>query len=395
MQRAFSSFKFLPVWCFCLCFFVLPLKPSLAIVNFIFLLISCSVLLYSEKKLFLTFKPVRNVYKHRLGVLAIITFVWFLVSCFWSHRFGYGVLALSKIILCIFAILLLNHFFQIFPKMYEKMLILFPAIFSLFFIFLALNTANHMGFIDIFSKFNNKILIKVCLAAALMVFFALHKKSVLEAICVAIPTAFFCIKNHSDASGLAILIGLIAIVAYKVLPKISRKIFIYLPPLLIILTPVVLSLLSLKDYEDSFTQWDSSYGHRIIILDSYLQEIKEKPFTGNGLGSSRKRIKNGKKFKKLKGHVIEDPKAAYHPHNIIVQLWYEVGLLGSIMVTALWLFFWRNRENTINATTVSFYASLFTIGSLAVGLWQSWYLVIICLMIVLVNNRKECLSDGN
>ena len=133
-------------------------------------------------------------------------------------------------------------------------------------------------------------------------------------------------------------------------------------------------------------KFESKLLHRSMIWSYTKEKILERPLVGHGFFSSRfigEEYKlNGKENNKISAIPL-------HPHNIIMQIWLELGLLGIIF----FYFFIYNLVNRLKPfTDKQFYLSAFTtvsfiqvffIGQLSYGFWQSWWIAIIIINIML------------
>lgn len=78
-----------------------------------------------------------------------------------------------------------------------------------------------------------------------------------------------------------------------------------------------------------------------------------------------------------------------HPHNALIQIWLELGIVGVILVGAIFSLIValipsslhnRARPATLIATT----ACAFTIAQLGFGIWQGWWMTTLGLMVMIV-----------
>ncbi|MGD9638859.1 MAG: O-antigen ligase family protein [Alphaproteobacteria bacterium] len=152
-----------------------------------------------------------------------------------------------------------------------------------------------------------------------------------------------------------------------------------------------------KDYASSIP---SSWRHRLVIWEYCSKLIAAKPLLGYGLETSRELGKTAPQ-KIITTEQNEDhPHLAsalpLHPHNMAIQVWLELGLLGiaafallifQIMKTALKRI--RNDDIITAATITSVSASGFFIASFSFGIWQNWWLAGLFLSVMLVKISKK------
>ena len=123
--------------------------------------------------------------------------------------------------------------------------------------------------------------------------------------------------------------------------------------------------------------------HRLFIWQFVAKNIMERPIFGWGYQSSRN-IPGGSDERVI---VLSGPAEPLplHPHNGFLQFWLELGavgaVLGALTVTYALLQAGRLQPLAGAAACASFGA---TIGpfSLSFGLWQSWWLSVLCLTIM-------------
>ena len=132
--------------------------------------------------------------------------------------------------------------------------------------------------------------------------------------------------------------------------------------------------------------------HRLIIWSYVKEKILEKPFIGHGFFSSRnianklRKTQSGTKYQLI----------PLHPHNSILQIWLELGVLGIIIffsfikliLNKIYYYVQINRS----VATIAFitFFQVFTIGQISFGLWQSWWLAVILITFILYKFVFNC-----
>ena len=127
--------------------------------------------------------------------------------------------------------------------------------------------------------------------------------------------------------------------------------------------------------------------HRLIIWSYVKEKILEKPIIGNGFFSSRN-IANE--------NLITERGTNYqliplHPHNSILQIWLELGIIGlflfflfiKFLITKIFKFAQFNHK--VSTVAIISFFLIFFIGLASFGLWQSWWISIIAINIILYN----------
>ena len=135
--------------------------------------------------------------------------------------------------------------------------------------------------------------------------------------------------------------------------------------------------------------------HRLMIWSYVKEKILEKPLMGHGFFSSRnianemRDTESGTKYQLI----------PLHPHNSILQIWLELGLLGIIIffsfikliLDKIYYYFQINRS-VATITFMTFFQVL-TIGQISFGFWQSWWLAIILMVFILYKYVFKCFKS--
>lgn len=113
--------------------------------------------------------------------------------------------------------------------------------------------------------------------------------------------------------------------------------------------------------------------HRIYIYDFTLDRISERPYTGWGMGASPK-LKGG-------GEIIPEINRIYlplHPHNLVLQVWVELGLIGAVIFSFIvWSIFsqiTRHAAGGVMAAMTGSAIAYFVISLTAYKAWASWWI---------------------
>jgi hypothetical protein len=116
---------------------------------------------------------------------------------------------------------------------------------------------------------------------------------------------------------------------------------------------------------------------RIIIWNYTAERILEKPILGVGTNSTRYLDEARPKEEKLKPdnlYAVAETRA--HPHNVYLQIWYELGLVGAITFAALGLSLLRRVSalpRGIMPYAITHFAMCMAILAPTYGLWQNWF----------------------
>ena len=148
-----------------------------------------------------------------------------------------------------------------------------------------------------------------------------------------------------------------------------------------------------------------SLSHRLAIWHFASQRSDARPLLGWGLDASRN-IGSGsvvgvKDAPKLSARAAEA--LPLHPHNATLQVWLELGLVGTALVTALVVvailaILTRVRSPMERAAALAMTASAMVIAELSFGIWQGWWLSALWLlgivMVVLVTPQRQTGAAG-
>jgi O-antigen ligase len=126
--------------------------------------------------------------------------------------------------------------------------------------------------------------------------------------------------------------------------------------------------------------------HRIMIWQTTAERIRERPWLGHGFDTSRvlyprSSIVDVRFAKPTVGQSIgfnAEP-IPLHPHNMILQVWLELGVVGAGMVLAALLAIIAGLarmplERDERAAGYGFFVTALAIAAVAYGAWQAWWL---------------------
>jgi O-antigen ligase len=135
-----------------------------------------------------------------------------------------------------------------------------------------------------------------------------------------IPTGL----TESRASKLALLLALAALVAAQFLPALTRWVLTFLPAFCVGWPFAVQGFF--QNHYDVLNRFPASWHARMEIWDALSYRILERPWLGWGLGTSHLLP-----FQEPHGALyVMNNLPASHPHNVVIELWVELGLPGLI-----------------------------------------------------------------
>lgn len=125
----------------------------------------------------------------------------------------------------------------------------------------------------------------------------------------------------------------------------------------------------------------NSMMHRLGIWGFAAGKVGERPLAGWGLDASRA-LPGGEAIIKVParashGIIMLDVQAMpLHPHNLMLQVWLETGLLGVVLLLsaflALIMALWRSPP-AVRAPGLGTAAGILVIGAASFGAWQAWW----------------------
>ncbi len=122
--------------------------------------------------------------------------------------------------------------------------------------------------------------------------------------------------------------------------------------------------------------------HRFVIWQFAADRILEQPIFGWGLDSSRVFPGGNEQlflFTTPDGNSATGAAMPLHPHNSVIQIWLELGLVGLGLIAILIGLAWRGMTHLRSgragaAAVMATVASGFVVAQLGFGVWQGWWL---------------------
>jgi len=138
--------------------------------------------------------------------------------------------------------------------------------------------------------------------------------------------------------------------------------------------------------------------HRLAIYRGVADLIVQAPILGHGANSARG-IPEGQNRIDYdfavgeKVYVAHTEMIPLHPHNAVLQVWLELGLVGALLASALILLVLRAivaaTEGNGRVLSLTAFAAVFAVLNVSFGAWQSWWL---CLMLILAAAERATLT---
>ena len=123
--------------------------------------------------------------------------------------------------------------------------------------------------------------------------------------------------------------------------------------------------------------------HRFMIWQFSAESILQKPLMGWGLDTARILPGGGQEITigttHTEGTAIVGEALPLHPHNAIIQIWLELGLVGLILFSALFFVLViaipnRKKGGAACAMSASVLTAGLMVSQLGFGFWQGWWL---------------------
>jgi len=200
------------------------------------------------------------------------------------------------------------------------------------------------------------------------------------------------IMSDSLASSLAFVCSGISFIILKI-SNMKVRILI-LPAMLasIILVPILAYKQDPIFLSDKYFHSKASAQHRLFIWHFVSHEAVKTPIIGRGFDSSRY-IGDGQvvHYNNSEWSVLP-----LHPHNNILQIFLETGVIGLILfaalITSICLHIQKLKHSNAGACAFACLISYFCIGMIAFGAWQLWWVatgVFAFVMIGITTNDKS------
>ena len=129
--------------------------------------------------------------------------------------------------------------------------------------------------------------------------------------------------------------------------------------------------------------------HRLLVWEYVAKEIFKRPILGHGLGTSRF---IGQNIILKVPHTTLDIKGGIplHPHNNFLEIWLELGLLGIIIMSLIWIKIIRLGKNIrknsyiIGTGACTSIVTIFVICNLSFGAFQAWWMASLGLIFLVI-----------
>ena len=249
---------------------------------------------------------------------------------------------------------------------------------------------------------NNKLIaLSVFLLVSLMILLGPNDTAKMALICALISSIIIYFLGPRSF----LYFGIIAYIFILFLPIISTKIapqIAHIEKNITVIKPLVGSRIRSDtrtqigntNYFKEILPWQkTSIGgsiiHRLLVWEYVGSEILKKPLLGNGIGTSRLIGQNivlniPNTNQEIRGGI------PLHPHNSFLEIWLELGLLGIIVISFIWIkiikFGMNIRKNSfvIGTGVCTSIITIFVIYNLSFGVFQAWWMASIGLLCFII-----------
>lgn len=211
---------------------------------------------------------------------------------------------------------------------------------------------------------NRKKITLLCIMAAglALMLLATNSQTSQFAALIALPALAFPACHKKARYGLAILVSIVALACPFVIPPIQAYLF-----------PEKIEL------ERDSILMQASIPHRLEVWTFVSEEIATAPLTGQGLEATRF-LKSEKVMPYMRtDHVL-------HPHNAVLQIWIEFGVVGMLLTIAFLFFIFNkidDKSHAMQRFSIVFFIVCMAVLSMGYGLWQAWLIGMIQSLIAL------------
>lgn len=183
----------------------------------------------------------------------------------------------------------------------------------------------------------------------------------------------------------AVIVGASAFVLFTIWPRFTR----WSIATLWLGAFVSIIPLSIAAYEADLHKADwmpTTARARIILWNTTSLAVSEAPIVGKGIRSTQIAA-DAQEFRKQPSDHVYPLHTGRHAHNIYLQTWYELGLIGVLLLASLGMMVLRRiatLDRGVQPYAYAHYVTFMTIAAFSWGMWQSWYLAAVALAPVLM-----------
>ena len=142
----------------------------------------------------------------------------------------------------------------------------------------------------------------------------------------------------------------------------------------------------------------SSARARIILWGFTAGEVHKSPWLGTGIGGAKAYFDRHMKDAPQPADHVYPLTTGPHSHNVYLQTWYELGLVGAVLLLACGVFLlgWIGRQSQeLQPFILAGFAAGAASAASSWGMWQDWFqaltflsMVLMCLAVQFGRRRK-------
>lgn len=213
----------------------------------------------------------------------------------------------------------------------------------------------------------------------------------LAAVALIVLSALLLFALAPSTPLVAFAVGLVAFVIAWISHGLGKRVLlvafaasVIIIPLLDVLAPPLIDFLA------SSLPFPHSEIHRLVIWQFAAERIFEHPLVGWGLDASRAIPGNTEELFLFQfgGNPETGQALPLHPHNALSQIWLELGIVGVVLVGAIFSLIVASIPKSLHdragpAALIATTACAFTIAQLGFGIWQGWWMATLGLMVMI------------
>lgn len=228
------------------------------------------------------------------------------------------------------------------------------------------------------SEFNRGITALVIYSFSAWTFLCSKTQSKWLRVLFIVPLLLALVLTESRAAQLAMIAGFAAFFLFPYKYKQAWNTLKILLIAVIITAPFLLPYIY-KNYAATIQNapmMESAFaGHRLEIWDFASRYALKEPLHGHGLKVT------GAIQDFDSAHIYSSSQTILHPHNFVVQIWIEFGLIGAIIASAMMFYIITLVQNKFSIAQqrilLPTFATIFVPAMVSFGMWQSWWIALI------------------
>ena len=338
-------------------------------------------------------RHVTACFRSRVGLAFVALIVWALFSSIWASHATASLLTASKVALILLGGLLATLCAAGISTGIQTRTETHVRIFAfLFLIFLGIELMTE-GYIaatirgkDTYSiNYTNRAsAILAIIAYPVLVISTNHGKVSIPSLLFLLSASILLVLSPMFAAFIGFAVGVFAFLLAYLFGRKILFVVCFVASLTILFSPLIATSDLYSNYVQTYeTSLPLSWQHRLAIWRYVSSRALERPLIGHGFDASRYIGRDAGTA------ILKEPTPPHrpyiagqlplHPHNMALQLWLELGLVGVLL--CIWLLLQivvflstHLRSRVLVAMASGTLCSFLTIALLSHGIWQSWWL---------------------